>query len=478
MKQSLKFYINGAWVQPAGQRVLDVINPATEAPIGQVALGDERDVDAAVAAAKAAFPAYSRTHRDERVALLEAILASYKQRYAEMVETISSEMGAPLWLCEQAQAAMGVAHISATLEALKSYAFERRRGNVTLRREPVGVCGLITPWNWPINQIACKVIPALAAGCTMVLKPSEVAPLSGALFADILHAAGVPAGVFNLVHGDGPTVGAAMSAHPDIDMMSFTGSTRAGIQVAKSAADTVKRVSQELGGKSPNIILDDADFANAVAGGVQGLMLNSGQSCNAPSRMLVPASRHEEAVAVARSVVATVKVGPPTADSTIGPVVSKAQFDKIQRLIQRGTDEGATLVCGGPGRPDGLEVGFYVRPTVFANVRNDMTIAREEIFGPVLCILPYRDDEDAIAIANDTVYGLSAYVSGSDPERVRHVAERVRAGMVHVNSAGLDFGAPFGGYKQSGNGREWGEFGLEDYLEVKAVMHPVGGVKY
>jgi aldehyde dehydrogenase (NAD+) len=317
------------------------------------------------------------------------------------------------------------------------------------------------------------VIPALAAGCTMVLKPSEVAPLNAILFAEILHAAGVPPGVFNLVNGDGPTVGAALAAHPDVDMMSFTGSTRAGIQVAKVAADTVKRVAQELGGKSPNIILEDADLAAAVAGGIQGLMMNSGQSCNAPSRMLVPASRHDEAVEVARAAAATIKVGDPAApDTTIGPVASELQFDKIQRLIATGIEEGATLVCGGLGRPEGLDRGYYVRPTIFANVRNDMTIAREEIFGPVLCILPYRDEEDAIAIANDTVYGLSSTVSGSDLARAQRVAERIRAGMVHVNGAGLDFSAPFGGYKQSGNGREWGELGLEDFLEVKAVMNP------
>jgi len=473
VKNCLKFYINGAWVEPSEPQAFDVINPATEQPIGRIMLGNERDVGAAVAAAKAAFPEYSRTSRQQRIELLEAILVRYQERYAEMVQTISSEMGAPLWLCEQAQAAMGVAHAGATLEVLKRYAFEEQRGNVTLRREPVGVCGLITPWNWPINQIACKVFPALAAGCTMVLKPSEIAPLSAALFAEILHAAGVPAGVFNLVNGDGPTVGAALSAHPDIDMMSFTGSTRAGIQVAKAAADTVKRVAQELGGKSPNILLDDADFATAVAGGVQGMMLNSGQSCNAPSRMLVPVSRHDEAVAIARVAAAAVKVGDPkAADSVIGPVVSETQFKKIQRLIQTGIQEGAVLVCGGTGRPAGLDRGYYVKPTIFANVRNDMTIAREEIFGPVLCILPYADDEDAITIANDTVYGLSSYVSGGDPARVQYVAQRLRAGMVHVNGAGLDFGAPFGGYKQSGNGREWGEFGLEDFLEVKAVMNP------
>ena len=473
MESCLKFYINGEWVDPSESKPLDVINPATEEVIGQIMLGNAADVDKAVAAAKAAFESYSRTTVAERVELLEAIQAAYKERYSEMVETISAEMGAPVWLCKAAQAAMGPAHLGTAIEVLKNYKFEEDRGNITLRREPIGVCGFITPWNWPINQIACKVLPALAAGCTMVLKPSEVAPLNAAIFAEVLDKAGVPKGVFNLVNGDGPSVGSAMSSHPDIDMMSFTGSTRAGIQVAKAAADTVKRVAQELGGKSPNIILDDADFESAVGGGVQAMFLNSGQSCNAPSRMLVPASRHDEAVAIAKTAAESVNVGDPKLkDSNLGPVVSKVQFDRIQALIQKGIDEGATLVCGGTGRPDGLDKGFYVKPTIFANVNNDMTIAREEIFGPVLCMLPYKDDEEAVRIANDTVYGLSAYVSGGDAERVQKVAQQLRAGNVHVNGAGLDFNAPFGGYKQSGNGREWGEFGFEEFLEVKAVMKP------
>ncbi|MGE0483363.1 MAG: aldehyde dehydrogenase family protein [Gammaproteobacteria bacterium] len=473
MDSCLKFYINGEWVDPTDPKPLDVINPATEEVIGQIMLGNATDVDKAVAAARAAFDSFSRTSVAERVELLEAIQAAYKDRYGEMVETISAEMGAPVWLCKAAQAAMGPAHLGATIEVLKNYRFEEQRGNITLRREPVGVCGFITPWNWPINQIACKVLPALAAGCTMVLKPSEVAPLNAAIFAEVLDKAGVPKGVFNLVNGDGPSVGDAMSRHPGIDMMSFTGSTRAGIQVAKSAADTVKRVAQELGGKSANIILDDADLESAVTGGVQGMMLNSGQSCNAPSRMLVPAKLHDQAMAIAKTACAGVNVGDPKMkDSNIGPVVSKVQFDRIQALIQKGIDEGATLVCGGPGLPEGLDRGYYVKPTIFANVSNDMTIAREEIFGPVLCMLPYENDEDAIRIANDTVYGLSAYVSGGDAGRVQHVANALRAGNVHVNGAGLDFHAPFGGYKQSGNGREWGEFGFEEFLEVKAVMKP------
>lgn len=472
MKSCLKFYINGEWVAPSDPQPYDVINPATEQVIGQIMLGNKQDVDKAVAAAKAAFASYSRTTKQERVELLEAILVSYKKRYSEMAETISEEMGAPMSLSKTAQAAMGPAHITTAIETLKNYVFEEKHGAVTLRREPIGVCGFITPWNWPINQIACKVIPALAAGCTMVLKPSEVAPLNAAIFAEILHDAGVPRGVFNLVNGDGPTVGNAMSSHPDIDMMSFTGSTRAGIQVAKAAADTVKRVAQELGGKSANIILDDADFSTAIARGVQHVCQNSGQSCNAPTRMLVPASRHDEAVAIAKATAEKIIVGDPKADNTtIGPVVSKVQFEKIQHLIQAGINEGAKLVCGGTGRPAGLTAGYYVKPTIFANVNNQMTIAREEVFGPVLTILPYKDDEDAIAIANDTVYGLSGYVSGTDPVRLENVASKLRAGNVHVNGAGLDFKAPFGGYKQSGNGREWGEFGMEEFLEVKAVMN-------
>lgn len=471
MDNCSKFYINGEWVTPSDHNPCDVINPATEEVVGQIMLGNVADVNKAVAAAKAAFETFSQTTVADRIQLLKAIEVSYKERYQEMAETISAEMGAPLWLCKAAQAAMGPAHINSIIQVLEGYRFEERRGNVTLRREPVGVCGFITPWNWPINQIACKVFPALAAGCTMVLKPSEVAPLNAVLFAEILDAAGVPKGVFNLVNGDGATVGEAMSRHPDIDMMSFTGSTRAGIQVAKAAADTVKRVAQELGGKSPNIILDDADLETHVTAGVQSMFVNSGQSCNAPSRMLVPEARHDEAAAIAKRAALATNVGDPALkDSTIGPVVSKNQFDKIQGLIQQGIDEGATLVCGGTGLPDGINRGYFVKPTVFANVRNSMTIAREEIFGPVLCLLPYKDVEEAIAIANDTPYGLSAYVSGSDSARVRSIAERLRAGNVHLNGAQLDFSAPFGGYKQSGNGREWGEFGFEEFLEVKAVM--------
>jgi aldehyde dehydrogenase (NAD+) len=471
MQERLQFYIDGRWVDPVEARPFDVIDPSSEEPIAKIALGSAKDVDLAVAAARRAFEGFSQTTREQRVALLEAIVAAYQKRYDELAQTISREMGAPLWLARAAQAATGLGHLTQTLEVLKSYPFEEVRGTTLIRREPIGVCGFITPWNWPVNQIMCKVAPALAAGCTMVLKPTEIAPLNALIVAEILHDAGVPAGVFNLVNGDGPTVGQAIASHPDVDMVSFTGSTRAGIEVARAAAPTVKRVTQELGGKSANVILDDADLAAAVGGGVMGCALNSGQSCNAPTRMLVPASRHDEAVAIAKAAAAGIRVGDPFAEGVrIGPVVSEAQWKKIQGLIQKGIDEGATLVTGGPGRPEGLARGYYVRPTIFANVRNDMAIAREEIFGPVLCILPYRDEEEAVRIANDTAYGLAGYVSSGDPERARRVARRIRAGQIALNGASPDFSAPFGGYKQSGNGREWGVFGFEEFLETKAVL--------
>jgi len=472
MKDHLQFYIDGRWVDPAGEaRQFPVINPATEEPIARIALGGVKDVDLAVAAARRAVETISQTTREQRIDLLKAISAAYQARYDEVAETISLEMGAPLWLAKAAQAATGLGHFAQMIAVLEKYPFEEQRGTTRIRREPIGVCGLITPWNWPINQIACKVAPALAAGCTMVLKPTEIAPLNAILFAEILHTAGVPAGVFNLVNGDGPTVGQAISEHPGIDMVSFTGSTRAGVEVARAAAPTVKRVAQELGGKSANIILDDADFAAAVGGGTMGCAMNSGQSCNAPTRMLVPRSRHDEAVAIAKATAESITVGDPmAATSRLGPVVSETQWKKIQGLIQKGIEEGATLVTGGPGRPEGLTRGYYVRPTVFANVRNDMSIAREEIFGPVLSILPYEDEEDAIRIANDTSYGLAGYVSSSNLDRARRVASRIRAGQILVNGAPPDFSAPFGGYKQSGNGREWGDYGFEEFLETKAVI--------
>ena len=471
MKECMQFYINGEWVDPVDPKSLDVINPATEEVIGKIAMGNSQDVDKAVAAAKEAFESFSQTTKEERLALMGKILEVYQSRYDEIAETISSEMGAPLWLSKAAQAATGAGHFGTFMEVLKNYNFDEDKGTTRLRKEPVGVCGLITPWNWPINQIACKVAPALAAGCTMVLKPSEVSPLNAVIFTEVLHEAGVPAGVFNLVNGDGLSVGEAMSSHPDIDMMSFTGSTRAGVAVAKASADTVKRVSQELGGKSANIILDDADFNQSVAGGVTGCFMNSGQSCNAPTRMLVPADRQDEAVAIAKATAEATVVGDPkeVAAGGIGPVVSEVQFNKIQGLIEKGIEEGATLVAGGPGKPEGFNAGYYVKPTIFSDVSNDMTIAREEIFGPVLSILPYKDEEDAILIANDTEYGLSGYVSGSQ-EKAQKFAEKFRSGNVHVNGAGPDFNAPFGGYKKSGNGREWGDLGFEEFLEIKAIL--------
>ena len=471
MKECVQFYINGEWVDPVNPQHLDVINPATEESIAKIAMGNSEDVNKAVAAAKNAFESFSQTSKEERLALMGKILEVYQSRYDEIAETISSEMGAPLWLSKAAQAATGAGHFATFMEILKNYDFVEDKGTTRLRKEPVGVCGLITPWNWPINQIACKVAPALAAGCTMILKPSEVSPLNAILFAEVLDEAGVPAGVFNLVNGDGVNVGEAMSSHPDIDMMSFTGSTRAGIAVAKASADSVKRVAQELGGKSANIILDDADFNKSVAGGVGSVFTNSGQSCNAPTRMLVPADRQEEAVAIAKATAEATVVGNPVdvAPGGMGPVVSEVQFNKIQGLIEKGIEEGATLVAGGPGKPEGLNAGYFVKPTVFSDVSNDMTIAREEIFGPVLSILPYKDEDDALSIANDTEYGLSGYVSGSQ-EKAQKFAEKIRSGNVHVNGAGPDFTAPFGGYKKSGNGREWGELGFEEFLEIKAIL--------
>lgn len=466
-----RFFIDGAWTAPSGRRELDVINPATEEPIGQILLGTAEDVDAAVAAARTAFASFAETSPEERIALLENIISVYRRRIDEVARAISDEMGAPMKFARHAQAASGLEHLTTTLAVLKEFEFEETLGSTLIRREPIGVCALITPWNWPINQISCKVAPALAAGCTMVLKPSEVAPLSAHVFAEILEEAGVPQGVFNLLDGDGPTVGEALARHPDVDMVSFTGSTRAGILVAKVAADTVKRVTQELGGKSANIILEDADLNAAVKKGVLSMMSNTGQSCNAPSRMLVPETLYEQAVEIAKSVVSKVVVGDPKADGvTMGPLANKAQFEKVQRLIRKGIEEGATLVAGGPGRPEGLDKGYFVRPTIFANVNNSMTIAREEIFGPVLVMIPYRDVEEAIRIANDTVYGLSGYVYSGDIEQARRVARRLRTGMVHLNGAPTDPRAPFGGYKQSGNGREWGREGLKEFLEIKAVM--------
>ena len=470
MSDHLKFYIDGAWVDPVAPRTLDVINPATEQSVARISLGGAEDVDRAVMAARRAFDSFARTTRQERIELLEAVLAEYERRREDMAKAITAEMGAPSTLSRNAQAFMGTAHLATAIEVLKNYAFEEARGSTLISREPIGVCAFITPWNWPSNQIGCKVAPALATGCTMVLKPSEVAPLSGIIWSEIMDAAGVPAGVYNMVNGDGPGVGAALSSHPGVDMVSFTGSTRAGIEVAKNAAPTIKRVHQELGGKSANIILPDADIAKAVTAGVDHIMNNSGQSCNAPTRMLVPRDRMDEVKTAARAAAEAITVGDPQGDARMGPVVSEAQWNKIQGLISKGIDEGATLVTGGAGRPDGLGVGYYVRPTIFADVDPDMTIAREEIFGPVLSIIPYDTVEDAVRIANDTVYGLAAYVQSGDIDNARKIARQLRAGQVAINGPAPDLMAPFGGFKQSGNGREWGDHAFGEFLEVKATL--------
>ncbi len=470
MREYMKFYIDGQWVDPITPKSLDVINPATEAVAGHISIGTAADVDKAVKAARKAFATFSLTSRDERIALLERIIAEYQARYGDMAAAITEEMGAPASLSMNAQAAIGMGHLQTAVAVLKNYKFEEDRGPTRLVKEPIGVCGFITPWNWPVNQIACKVVPALAVGCTMVLKPSEVAPFSGYIWTEIMHAAGVPAGVYNMINGDGPGVGAAISSHPDVDMVSFTGSTRAGIEVAKAAAPTVKRVAQELGGKSPNIILEDADLKSAVGGGIRSVMTNSGQSCNAPTRMLVPAKKMDEVIVIAREAAEGITVGDPNGNAKMGPVVSEVQWNKIQGLIKKGIDEGATLVTGGVGRPEGLDKGYYVKPTVFANVTNDMTIAKEEIFGPVVAILGYDTVDQAVQIGNDTEYGLAAYISGTDPAKIRAVASRLRAGQVSINGAGGDLMAPFGGYKMSGNGREWGDHGFAEFLETKAVL--------
>jgi aldehyde dehydrogenase (NAD+) len=469
MREYLKFYIDGQWVEPVRPNTLDVDNPRTEQASGKISIGSSADVDVAVQAARRAFASWSQTSREERLDVLQAMLAEYQNRAGDLADAVSEEMGAPPSLAAGPQVNLGLGHLATAIDVLKNFEFEEQHGATLVVKEPIGVCGLITPWNWPINQIAVKVYPALATGCTMVLKPSEVAPYSAQIFTEIIDAAGVPAGVYNMVFGDGPGVGAAISSHPDVDMVSFTGSTRAGVEVARNAAPTVKRVSQELGGKSPNIVLDDEDFAKSVAAGASVMMMNSGQSCNAPSRMLVPNSRMDEAIAVARETVGAVKVGDPNEKGAIGPVASRAQFDKIQGLIQKGIDEGASVVVGGKGRPDGLDTGYYVKPTVFAHVTNDMTIAREEIFGPVLCILGYDDLDQALEIANDTEYGLAGYVSAADLDKARQVARRIRAGSVAINHA-FDMNAPFGGYKRSGNGREWGQFAFDEYLETKAAL--------
>jgi aldehyde dehydrogenase (NAD+) len=465
------FYIDGAWRVPLSSAAVDVVDPATEEAFAQIAVGNAADVDRAVAAARKAFPGYAATSREERIALLGRILEGFNARKEDLSQAMSQEMGVPIKAARDTHFPSGPAHLTEAMRVLKDFAFDVKHGTTLVAKEPIGVCGLITPWNFPINQVVCKVVPALAAGCTMVLKPSEISPLSALIIAEILHEAGVPAGVFNLVNGDGAGVGQAIAAHRGIDMVSFTGSTRAGVAVAKAAADTVKRVTQELGGKSANILLPDVDFERAVSLGVARCFNNSGQSCVSPTRMLVPNERLKDVEAIARKAAQGIKVGPPADEaSVIGPVSNRAQFEKVQGLIGAGLAEGARAAAGGPGRPEGLAKGFYVRPTVFADVRPEMTIAREEIFGPVLCLLGYEDEDDAVRIANDTPYGLAAYVQAGVPERGRRVARRLRAGILQLNYPPVDRGAPFGGYKQSGNGREWGEYGLNEYLEIKGIV--------
>jgi len=471
-KNYTKIYVDGAWVEPLDGKVIDIINPATEQPAGQITLATPADVDRAVQTARKAFVSFSRSSRQERLDLLSSILGVYVRRQADLADALTEELGAPKKFAREVQVGAGLLHLQTAIAILKEYPFEHRQSDRTiLRREPIGVVGIITPWNWPINQTVVKTFPAFATGCTVVHKPSEVAPFTAHLLAEIFHEAGVPAGVYNLVDGDGPTVGAAISGHPRIAMVSFTGSTTAGIDVAKRAADSVKRVHQELGGKSPNIILDDADLARAVTENTYRLMLNSGQSCHAPTRMLVPFGKMETAKEIAKRVAESIRYGDPQTDVYMGPVVSERQWNRIQTLIRKGIEEGATLVTGGTARPPGFETGYYVKPTVFADVTNEMTIAREEIFGPVLCIIGYKDVDDAVAIANDTIYGLAAYVQSGSDERANDVAARLEAGMVYVNGASEDYEAPFGGYKMSGNGREWGEVAFGEFLETKAVIH-------
>ncbi|MBK8544717.1 MAG: aldehyde dehydrogenase family protein [Caulobacteraceae bacterium] len=472
MREKLNFYIDGKWVAPAKPRTHDVISPANEEPIGRISLGSPDDVNKAVAAAKKAFETWSVTTVDERKAVLDKVIAVYQRRMGEMAETISMEMGAPLPLANAAQAPAGLGYLIDARKQLDTFDFEYDYGKGRrILKEAIGVIGMITPWNWPMNQIGAKVGPALAAGCTMVLKPSELAPLNAILFAEILEEAGVPPGVFNLVNGDGPGVGNALSSHPDVDMLSFTGSTRAGTSVMQNAAVGIKKVALELGGKSPNIILDDADLKTAVARGMLHMAMNTGQSCNAPSRMLAPKAKYEEVVQIAAATANSIKVQAPdqAEPGAIGPLANANQFQKVQGLIQKGIDEGARLAAGGVGRPEGFNRGYYVKPTVFADVNNNMTIAREEIFGPVLVVIPYETEEEAVRIANDTPYGLAAYVQGTSEERTRKVARKLRAGMIHINGAQGGLGSPFGGYKQSGIGREGGAFGVEEFLEVKGA---------
>lgn len=471
MDKFLKFYIAGQWVDPVEPRAVAVINPATEEPTAHVSMGTQADVDRAAKAAQQAFPSYSQTSTAQRIAFFERVLPILRRRHQEIASLISREMGCPITFANEAQVTSCIAHTETVIDVLKSYRFEEQVGSTRIVKEPIGVVGLITPWNWPLNQVVCKVLYALAAGCTIVLKPSEIAPLDATIFAEILEEAGLPAGVLNLVNGDGPTVGEAISRHPGIDMVSFTGSTRAGVLVAKAAAESVKRVTQELGGKSANIIFDDADLDAAVRSCVRAAFMNSGQTCDAPTRLLVARHQYADAVEIAADEASKHTVGDPSDPKTVlGPVANRVQFEKIQRLISNGVAAGARVAAGGPGRPEGLERGFYIRPTIFADVSPDMEIAREEIFGPVLVVIPYDSEDEAVEIANDTEYGLAGYVSSADVERARRVARRLRAGSIFVNSPDFDVRAPFGGYKRSGNGREAGAYGLTEYLEVKSIV--------
>lgn len=471
MKNCQQFYINGKWVTPSESNTMDIINPANEQCIGQVALGSETDINLAVKSAKNAFAAWSNTSREQRLAYLDRIIELYEERMDDMAKAILTEMGAPLEVALEEQAAIGLTHLQTSRKVLESYNFNETKGITHIAKEAIGVCALITPWNWPMNQIACKVAPALACGCTLVLKPSEFAPLSAQLFCQIIDDAGLPDGVFNMVYGTGPEVGTALSSHKDIDMVSLTGSTRAGVSVSKTSADTIKRVALELGGKSANIILEDADIASSVASGVEACFHNTGQSCDAPTRMLVPKKHHQIAVDAALKAAQATVVGDPNDENTfMGPLSNKAQFNKVQQLIADAIEQGSELVIGGTGKPENLTDGYYVKPTIFANVTNDMMIAQQEVFGPVLAIIPYSDEEEAIAIANDTPYGLAGYIQSKDIDKARSVARRIRAGTIYINEPDFDPYAPFGGYKQSGNGREWGQFAFDDFLEIKGIV--------
>jgi aldehyde dehydrogenase (NAD+) len=471
MLDTTRFYIDGQWVTPLGTEQLGVFNPATEEEVARIVLGSAGDVDRAARAARKAFAAYAETSREERLGYLHRIVEGFRRRLPELAHMMTQEMGAPITFSTERQATVALFHFEEAIRVLQKFEFEWAEGVGSIRREPIGVCGMITPWNWPLNQMASKVAPALATGCTIVLKPSEVAPLSAMMLAQVIDEAGVPPGVFNLVNGRGVPVGEAIASHPEIDMVSFTGSTHAGVRVAQLAAETVKRVAQELGGKSANIILDDVDMTKAVAEGLRACYTNAGQNCQSPTRMLVPAAAREAVIAAARSAAAAIRIGDPMDPETeLGPLVSRQQFDKVQNLIQSGIDEGATLVAGGVGRPAEFNRGFFVRPTVFADVEPGMRIAREEIFGPVLSIMSYETEDEAVEIANNTPFGLAGFVQSSDPARARRIAHRIRAGRVYYNGAPFDRALPFGGYKQSGNGREFGRFGFEDYLEVKALL--------